>query len=563
VVENKSDKVIKRLIEMALDAGASSDLGRIGWGLGRGADKEKIKMYLMPYLEPGNRKGERARQLYREMFKAEPPNSPKEATKDKGLVVKTSALQSLIDSARAGDTVIVPEGVYTEPIEITKSLTLKGQSRAACVFEVTADKPAIFIDTKGKGKVTIEAVTIKWQLATSDKSEYYFAVGVKDSKAEVKNCNFVPLGNFKRSPVAINAIGFSNLTINTCRFEGFEYTVCYGEGTEGTIQDSLVMGSGHQGILLYSGATVKIIRNVVTGSKYHGVRSTGGTLDMRDNLIIENANRGVYLGNKSAHGTITNNIITGNRIVGISGFAQSDVKIYNNLILDSGQVGIGAQASCRFLLKDNIIKGNPSGIVVFLKEGARRGNLLIRRNTFWNNETDTENCEKAPGSISEEPAFRDPANGDFSLTGGKVMEQKQGLTDPKVFKALWKRWKNLADKTGVQVEAPVEAALGWLKLVDDGDYAKSFDEMAALFRGAVSKADWEKTMDLHKKGFGKVVSRKVQSKRRTRHLPTGPAGEYVIIEFESSFENKSKTAETVTLMRDRDGVWRVTRYFIE
>jgi hypothetical protein len=239
------------------------------------------------------------------------------------------------------------------------------------------------------------------------------------------------------------------------------------------------------------------------------------------------------------------------------------VKIYNNLILDSGQVGIGAQASCRFLLKDNIIKGNPSGIVVFLKEGARRGNLLIRRNTFWNNETDTENCEKAPGSISEEPAFRDPANGDFSLTGGKVMEQKQGLTDPKVFKALWKRWKNLADKTGVQVEAPVEAALGWLKLVDDGDYAKSFDEMAALFRGAVSKADWEKTMDLHKKGFGKVVSRKVQSKRRTRHLPTGPAGEYVIIEFESSFENKSKTAETVTLMRDRDGVWRVTRYFIK
>lgn len=105
--------------------------------------------------------------------------------------------------------------------------------------------------------------------------------------------------------------------------------------------------------------------------------------------------------------------------------------------------------------------------------------------------------------------------------------------------------------------------LRWLKLVDDGDYGKSFDEMAALFRGAVSKADWEKTMDLHKKGFGKVVSRKVQSKRRTRHLPTGPAGEYVIIEFESSFEYKSKAAETVTLMRDRDGVWRVTRYFIE
>jgi len=138
-------------------------------------------------------------------------------------------------------------------------------------------------------------------------------------------------------------------------------------------------------------------------------------------------------------------------------------------------------------------------------------------------------------------------------------------------KRRWQRWwvefKDASLKAGVkaelQVEAEVETALGWLKLIDDGDYGKSFDEMAALYRGAVSKADWEETMDLYGKGFGKVVSRKVQSKRHTRHLPTGPAGEYVIIEFESSFEYKSKASETVTLMRDRDGVWRVTRYFIE
>ncbi len=132
-------------------------------------------------------------------------------------------------------------------------------------------------------------------------------------------------------------------------------------------------------------------------------------------------------------------------------------------------------------------------------------------------------------------------------------------------KARWQRWwqQQNKQKTDVQVEDPVMAAMGWLKLIDARDYGKSFDEMAVLFRGAVSKADWEKTMDLYGKGFGKAVSRKVQSKRHTRHLPAGPTGEYVIIEFESSFEHKSKAAETVTLMRDRDGVWRVTRYFIK
>jgi hypothetical protein len=140
-----------------------------------------------------------------------------------------------------------------------------------------------------------------------------------------------------------------------------------------------------------------------------------------------------------------------------------------------------------------------------------------------------------------------------------------------VVKRRWQKWwvdvKNASLKAGERtepkVEAAVEAALGWLKLIDDGDYGKCWDEMAALYRGAVSKADWEKTMDLYEKGFGKVVSRKVSSTRHTRYLPTGPAGQYVIIEFESSFEHTGRAAETITLMWVRDGVWRVTDYFIK
>jgi parallel beta-helix repeat protein len=45
-----------------------------------------------------------------------------------------------------------------------------------------------------------------------------------------------------------------------------------------------------------------------------------GTLNMTDNLIINNANRGVYLGNKSARGTIANNVIIDNG-TGIGGIA--------------------------------------------------------------------------------------------------------------------------------------------------------------------------------------------------------------------------------------------------
>jgi len=151
------------------------------------------------------------------------------------------------------------------------------------------------------------------------------------------------------------------------------------------------------------------------------------------------------------------------------------------------------------------------------------------------------------------------------ITGHSEGPERFSPETAETVKRRWQRWwqQQNKQKTDVQVEAPVEAALGWLKLVDDGDYGKGFDEMAALYRGAVSRANWEETMDHREKGFGKVVSRKVSSKRHTRYLLTGPAGEYVIIEFESSFENESRASETVTLVRDRDGVWRVTNYFIK
>ena len=85
---------------------------------------------------------------------------------------KTGSLQQAIDDAEAGSTLDIPDGTYTDPIRITKSLILKG---GKCIFNVTANQPAIFIDTQGKGSVLLEGVTIKWQLASSDQCEYPFA----------------------------------------------------------------------------------------------------------------------------------------------------------------------------------------------------------------------------------------------------------------------------------------------------------------------------------------------------------------------------------------------------
>jgi hypothetical protein len=54
----------------------------------------------------------------------------------------------------------------------------------------------------------------------------------------------------------------------------------------------------------------------------------------------------------------------------------------------------------------------------------------------------------------------------------------------------------------------------------------------------------------------------VKSKEYATSLPGAPDGEYVVIQFETSFENKNDAVETVTPMKDEDGKWRVSGYFI-
>lgn len=109
----------------------------------------------------------------------------------------------------------------------------------------------------------------------------------------------------------------------------------------------------------------------------------------------------------------------------------------------------------------------------------------------------------------------------------------------------------------------VKAAKDWLALVDGSDYAKSYDEAAEYFKNAVTKEQWQQSLDGARKPLGKLISRKVKEKSYETSLPGAPDGEYVVITFETSFENKKSAIETVTPMLDKDGKWRVSGYFIK
>ena len=112
-------------------------------------------------------------------------------------------------------------------------------------------------------------------------------------------------------------------------------------------------------------------------------------------------------------------------------------------------------------------------------------------------------------------------------------------------------------------KAALKSAKAWLTLVDNQEYEQSWDEAAEFFKRAVPKEQWQQSMHAVRKPFGKTVSRKLQSKLSFTSLPGAPDGKYIVIKFDTSFENKKHTLETVTPMLEKDGKWRISGYIMK
>ncbi len=106
------------------------------------------------------------------------------------------------------------------------------------------------------------------------------------------------------------------------------------------------------------------------------------------------------------------------------------------------------------------------------------------------------------------------------------------------------------------------AAQAWLEIVDGGDYAASWAASASLFRRAVGKERWVQQLNGVRAPLGNMEARTVRSARYATQLPGAPDGEYVVIQYDTRFSNKRSTIETVTPMKDPDGQWRVSGYYI-
>jgi hypothetical protein len=115
---------------------------------------------------------------------------------------------------------------------------------------------------------------------------------------------------------------------------------------------------------------------------------------------------------------------------------------------------------------------------------------------------------------------------------------------------------------GATTDEAVTAGNTWLAVVDAGRYGESWEQACAYFKNVVPRNQWERQVAGVRGPLGPVLSREVVSAEFTTKLPGAPDGEYVVIQYRTKFQNKADAIETVTPMRDQDGVFRVSGYYV-
>jgi hypothetical protein len=109
----------------------------------------------------------------------------------------------------------------------------------------------------------------------------------------------------------------------------------------------------------------------------------------------------------------------------------------------------------------------------------------------------------------------------------------------------------------------VAAAQSWLGEIDAGNYVNSWKRASSYFQGAVTEKNWTDALTGARRPLGKLLARKLAKTQSATSLPSAPDGNYLVMQFDTSFENKKSAVELVTFVREKDGNWRAAGYYIK
>ena len=110
--------------------------------------------------------------------------------------------------------------------------------------------------------------------------------------------------------------------------------------------------------------------------------------------------------------------------------------------------------------------------------------------------------------------------------------------------------------------ASLPAADAWLAAADAGDGAATWRTAGATFRDGVEQAQWTAQLGAARGSVGPLTGRRLALATEARDLPGAPPGRYVVLQYHAVYGGRQAVVETLTLVEEADGAWRVVGYFI-
>ena len=310
------------------------------------------------------------------------------------------SIQAALDSANAGDTVVVKAGTYTGAITFKKNdVTLQGEAGATIDGAGSTARGLVTFD--GRSNIKIIGMTV----TNAGGHGMYGGGGV--SNITIQNNT---VSNSKDGGIFVG--DGSNVII-----DGNTVTNNNGGASGGDIGQA-----ANEGVTLFNIKTFEIMNNKVFGNHEEGIDVKNGTTDgsIHNNMVYENNGPNIYIDGASNTKVFSNMAYNakGSSKAGIglaveSGGAASNLEIYNNILYGNPGGGIDMWTGSYSNIKaiNNTIANNGKGAIT----GSGITNSIARNNIIFNNAISASGYT-ADHNLTTDPGFVSAT--DFHLKAG-------------------------------------------------------------------------------------------------------------------------------------------------
>ncbi len=121
-----------------------------------------------------------------------------------------------------------------------------------------------------------------------------------------------------------------------------------------------------------------------------------------------------------------------------------------------------------------------------------------------------------------------------------------------------------ATETNNILEQVEGSARTWLALIDNEKYADGWQQASPLLQKKTPQQEWVKTVAELRKSRGTPNARYIATANSAKSLSGFPDGDYVILQFYTTFSEKGLALEAITLVKSNDTTdsegWKIVEY---